>query len=429
MGAGCATVGLIGYIFLDTANGLNQGRINMRFWTQLCSEWSCIPNAFAVVSLGATISLSRLYEEDDENVLFGLERILIPLLALIAALVQFSGLTFAARTLGKSVDSDNYMMAREKWTAVQFFYKVTGYVPSRQGWANDVLQLAKADKFYPSEHQKCLFSDVMPLQRWYVAATKTEKIKSLMREQKISSSTKVKLLILEKYRLELDKIRNLHYTTIEAQYESLINEKRWLINPKESASRKRRKSSRKVIDYLVENDDDGDANQYFSEQNVLKYAKRRVFLIVLLIVFLLTFWICFARIYWTADFFERVKLGIKVFDEKGIKWYDWTTFVVFVIAWTIYNHYFILKSLRNSGKQLCFMITCCRINKNIESRFKTPPFDTRQYDENGDFKAAYARSPNSTSSLPTEINKKLYVQGDNDINNEQEENDVKDVGF
>jgi len=29
--AGCFRVGLIGYVFMDTANGLNQGRINMEF--------------------------------------------------------------------------------------------------------------------------------------------------------------------------------------------------------------------------------------------------------------------------------------------------------------------------------------------------------------------------------------------------------------
>ena len=64
--------------------------------------------------------------------------VLIPLLALIAGLVQFTGVTFAARILGKSIDTDDYMMAREKWTAVQFFYKVSGYVPSKDGWKNDV---------------------------------------------------------------------------------------------------------------------------------------------------------------------------------------------------------------------------------------------------------------------------------------------------
>jgi hypothetical protein len=51
-------VGLIGYVFMDTANGLNQGRINMEFWTQLLSEWPCLPNAIPLVSLGATVAVS-----------------------------------------------------------------------------------------------------------------------------------------------------------------------------------------------------------------------------------------------------------------------------------------------------------------------------------------------------------------------------------
>jgi len=56
--AGFFRVGLIGYIFMDTANGLNQGRINMEFWTQLLSEWTCFPNAFPLVALGATVAVS-----------------------------------------------------------------------------------------------------------------------------------------------------------------------------------------------------------------------------------------------------------------------------------------------------------------------------------------------------------------------------------
>lgn len=119
--AHCGIVGLIGYIFLDTANGLNQGRINMEFWTQLCSEWSAIPNAFAVVSLGATIALPAIYPDEYDSVQEGVDDgesnsntqatkyilvlldVLIPLLALIAGLVQFTGVTFAARILGKIV--------------------------------------------------------------------------------------------------------------------------------------------------------------------------------------------------------------------------------------------------------------------------------------------------------------------------------------
>jgi len=70
-------VGLIGYIFMDTANGLNQGRINMEFFTQLFSEWPCFPNALPLVSLGATVAVSG-----DESL--GWTRLALPVLLLFA---------------------------------------------------------------------------------------------------------------------------------------------------------------------------------------------------------------------------------------------------------------------------------------------------------------------------------------------------------
>ena len=319
--------------------------------------------------------------------------------------------------------------------------------PYRQwiGWKNDVLQLAKANSFYPIKYQNCLFEQVMPLQRWYVEALNNKKIaqqKELNKEHKDRqslTSSKLKLLILEKYRSELDKIRNLHYASIEAQYETLINEKRWLINPKE-ANRKRKKNQTKAVDYLIQSDDDGDFNQYFSEQNVLKFKHRRFALITLLCIYMLTFWICFVRIYWTADFFERVALGITVFDEQNIKWYDWAFFAIFLVAWACYNHYAIWESIKNSGKQMLFLVTCCRINKDIESRFETPFFDPTKYDEHGNLNVAPS-SPHSHSSLPETISKKLYIQdhqsqqddgknNDNDDDEDEDEDDaVHDVGF
>merc|ERR1712228_210257 len=142
----------------------------------------------------------------------------------------------------------------------------------------------------------------------------------------------------------------------------------------------------------------------------------------------------FARIYWTADFFQRVELGIKIFDEQNIEWYDWSAFAVFVIAWSVYNHYAIWKSIKNSGKQCCFMITCCRINRDIESRFDTPLFDTSRFDEYGNLKNV--RSPNSQSSLPEAIDKKLYIQdheSHNQLqqhhNDDDDDENIQDVGF
>merc|ERR1719510_2855054 len=53
-------VGLVGFVFLDTMNGLNQGRIEMEFWTQLFSEWGAWCNAIVLCTFGATVALPSL---------------------------------------------------------------------------------------------------------------------------------------------------------------------------------------------------------------------------------------------------------------------------------------------------------------------------------------------------------------------------------
>lgn len=57
--AGCIKVGIVGQVFMDTANGLNQGRMNMEFCTQFWSEWASIPSAVSLVTLGACLGSTR----------------------------------------------------------------------------------------------------------------------------------------------------------------------------------------------------------------------------------------------------------------------------------------------------------------------------------------------------------------------------------
>ena len=292
----------------------------------------------------------------------------------------------------------------------------------------------------------------MPLQKWYVQALHTDRIK---RQRKLNkqhkdrrslTTSKLKLLVLEKYRTELESIRNLHYTTIEAQYDDLINNKQWLINPNDIKSKNNGKGKIHAIDYLIDNDGDDDINRYFSEQNIQKYKSRKIFQIILLIIFIITFWISFYRIYWQADFFDRVAKGVKIFNETN-EWYDWVAFTIFLFAWSIYNIYQIKKSIKNMGKNLLFMLKCCRINRNIESRFQTPYFDTKRYDENGNIIVSTRLNENkSISSLPEKFTNNLYVNGmdqkelvkENNNNNnnndgvikeEDDDYDVQDVGF
>jgi len=55
--ADCITVGIVGQVFMDTFNGLNQGRMDMNFCTQFWSEYASIPTAFSWVATGAVVSV------------------------------------------------------------------------------------------------------------------------------------------------------------------------------------------------------------------------------------------------------------------------------------------------------------------------------------------------------------------------------------
>eukprot|EP01084_Bolivina_argentea_P106388 190390_1 len=92
--ANALKVGLVGYIFLDTANGLNQGRINMEFWTQLFSEWPAIPNALGLVSFGATIAASAIGLEGYDWTVDA-----VPLLIILSSVVQAIGFSFGTREM------------------------------------------------------------------------------------------------------------------------------------------------------------------------------------------------------------------------------------------------------------------------------------------------------------------------------------------
>ena len=79
-------VGIVGQVFMDTANGLNQGRMNMEFCTQFWSEYASIPNAISLVALGTVLAiegfsteLQKKYEWSDEA---------IPLIIMVAWLWQ-----------------------------------------------------------------------------------------------------------------------------------------------------------------------------------------------------------------------------------------------------------------------------------------------------------------------------------------------------
>merc|ERR1719319_1583845 len=149
--AGWFRVGVVGMAFLDTANGLNQGRIEMDFWTQLMSEWACVPNALSLGALGGTLALSGVQCTADQLAAGETGNCLaevietsqaVALLLLFAAVSGFAGITIGLRALAVSFDTDKYIMAREKWLIISQMMRL-GYTPTRQGWDHDIYELAR----------------------------------------------------------------------------------------------------------------------------------------------------------------------------------------------------------------------------------------------------------------------------------------------
>merc|ERR1719245_2158140 len=97
--------GLLRFVLPDTANGLNQGRINMEFWTQLFSEWVCFPNAIPLVSVGGTVAVSGINS-------LNWTRMALPVLLLLASVWQAMGTSFGANAMGSSTDTDKYWQSR-----------------------------------------------------------------------------------------------------------------------------------------------------------------------------------------------------------------------------------------------------------------------------------------------------------------------------
>lgn len=353
----------------------------MEFWTQLLSEWSCVPNAFALVSLGGAVVAPLINEDSIASLL----DVTVPLLIMITVLVGFAGLTLGLRELGKSINTDEYMIAREKWATVQFFSDL-GYVPSKQGWQNDVFQLAKKNESYDKKYQSCLYESVLPLQRW------------LAKISKGNMESRRKLDFYAQYRNGLAAIRNKHYTNIEIQYEKLI-EKGWLIE--------------------IEPTDK--PLPYFDATYLKESESRRKMHIVVSIILLVCFWACYSGIYWVIEIAEAVKRGFGVLEDiNGIYW---VPFFIFIITYMFYCHVSIIYGLKSLHKALKFCFFCCNINPDVESRFESPHFvtDTIPYDKKFTPKLINRLTDDGTGNENGNDDSDTEIEEDKDYHDDDEE--------
>lgn len=211
--ADCFRVGLIGYVFMDTANGLNQGRINMEFWTQLLSEWTCLPNAIPLVSLGATVAVAG-----DKSLQW--TKLALPVLLLLATCWQMVGTSFGASAMGASADTEKYWTSREKWTLIQLFYR-TGYSATQLGWSFDVYQLAKSgqEKYVKEGNTLSLYTKIHNVHMSYL-------------DQRDNLDTEAdRLARYQQYQEEIANIREKHIVKVHDILEFGI-EAGWLVYKK-----------------------------------------------------------------------------------------------------------------------------------------------------------------------------------------------------
>merc|ERR1712154_377273 len=75
---------------------------------------------------------------------------------------------------------------------------------------------------------------------------------------------------------------------------------------------------------------------------------------------------------------------------------------------------------------ISFCLKCCRINKDIESRFNTPYFDTTRFDKDGNLKQSEKDSPSSSLPQKDDKQKQKLVENDDDHKEIEEIEEIED---
>jgi len=208
--ANCLMVGIVGQVFMDTLNGLNQGRMNMDFCTQFWSEYASIPTAFSWVATGAVLSVQGEsgYDWADEAV---------PLCVLMAGIWQFVGTTFGGHKLLQANGDEKFWKSKEKWETVQYFSKI-GVRATTEGWKNDCFCLVKKH-----ELDSCLFERIKPVHEDYMASITEPQPMSGMStpgknpESACSKSVRDKIL-QKRYNSSRRRERMAHWSNLEKKY-------------------------------------------------------------------------------------------------------------------------------------------------------------------------------------------------------------------
>jgi len=331
-------VGLIGYVFLDTLNGLNQGRINMEFWTQLFSEWACVPSAISLSALGASIGAEGLQNELKGNV--GWVSVAAPMLLLVSAMVSMGGGMFGLKALGDSTDKHACWTAREKWATMHYFHS-NGLGASQEGWKEDVYQLASSGFTKTGDSIDCLFSKVYPLQLYYVA------------EREAAETQKEKLQCLDKFSKKLFEVRVSHINKI--------------LHKIDNQKLKEETEGRGAL-LIDTHDPEEEVHDFWSDAAEVPW--KRKFQIFVVFTLVMAFWGSIVGFYMEVDLQTAVSLGWRSV-EKISKLY-WFALVYFFLVYNLYNYQYWIDSISSTFSSIMWMATGCAVIDGLETQYQTP---------------------------------------------------------
>jgi len=341
-------VGLVGFVFLDTANGLNQGRIEMEFWTQLLSEWGAFPNGLCLVTFGATLAISGLSCVDvgettgclDGN--FNWTAQALPLLFIMSGITQIVGTSFGAGALAGSMDTDKYIMSREKWYIVHRMMKV-GYIPTKTGWKEDVYELASTNR----KNEGPYFEKACKLQHDWLQERKEYQTPGEVTEA------------LEKYRLT---------KWIPLRYKEHM---KYLLRKVMEMEKNDHKKFNALFRKKEREDLIGPAGMW---DDVQTNKKKKIVQCVLVVILTICFYFGIFGFYMSLDFKKAVNEGLDFLWK--IAWYYWLSAGIFVLVSCIYYFNPIKRSLLGIFAGIFYFLKCCPTDSEIETGFLTPVWES-----------------------------------------------------
>jgi len=332
----CIIVGIVGQVFMDTFNGLNQGRMGMDFSTQFWSEYASLPTAFSWVATGAVLSVQGAegYEWATDA---------IPISLVLTATWQFLGTTFGGWKLLNASQDEMFWKNKEKWETVQYFFKL-GARATKTGWEKDCFCLAKLGEGI----EISLFDRIQPIHEKYIKIVLCPD--TSVRDCKIQQ---------KRYNNERSTARNAHWQNLKLKY---FDEKF-----DEDGKLQIRKPYK---DWYVTHAVDNITTQNTSmKEKLFHTSSSQLFLVIIAVLLGIYAYLAIAKDIETE---AAVQDGIEVLKGVGLlEWYLFAVYNLLVLAY--YRKIFVssIKSFWGCIRSALFF-ECCTVldNPSLETTFQ-----------------------------------------------------------